>query len=73
MNNTITWTAIRIFMFSPCNVNWTNKTSAVGQIFANNLSTTNTFDLAYYPIYVPGYSSTPGFNVDIAYLREIVT
>ena len=31
-NNQTTWTNIRIFMFTPCNVNWTNKTSAVGQI-----------------------------------------
>jgi hypothetical protein len=73
-NNQTTWTNVRIFMFTPCNVNWTNKTSAVGQVFAGgNLNTTNQFGLAYYPIYVPGYSSVPGFNVDIAYVREVTS
>ena len=45
----------------------------MGQVFANNLTTTNSFELGYFPIYVPGYSSTPGFQVDVAYLREITS
>jgi hypothetical protein len=70
-NNAVGESHVRMFLYTPCNVTWTNSTGLIGQVFGNNVSATNSFNMSYYPITVPGYSGTPGFNVDIAYIREV--
>ena len=70
-NNEVKVDEVHVFVYSPCDVTWTNKTAVGGQIFGKNVSVTNSFELDYYPINVPGFSSTSGYNVAIAYIREV--
>jgi hypothetical protein len=62
---------IRLFIYTPCSVSWTNGTGLDGQIFGGTVNVTNSFSMTYLPLDVPGYTTTTGYQVDIAYIREV--
>ena len=62
---------IRLFIYTPCSVSWTNGTGLDGQIFGGSVNVTNSFSMTYLPLDVPGYTTTTGYQVDIAYIREV--
>ena len=74
-NAAVSSPVIRQFFYGPaeCKVTWTNSTGLNGQIFGGTVSATNTFDMNYRPIQVPGFDQAPGYQVDIAYIREIAS
>jgi len=63
---------ITISVYTPCDVKFTNATGINGQIIGGrDISITNDFRMGFAPIDIPGLVQTGGFNVDIAYFREI--
>jgi hypothetical protein len=71
-NNTSFDSKLHIFVYTPCHVTYNNNNNGLGgQIFGGTVDITNLYSLAFFPIKVPGAGQVTGFNVDIAYLREI--
>jgi cytoskeletal protein CcmA (bactofilin family) len=64
---------LRIFVYSPCTVNFGNNNAAGvdGQIIGGTVNITNQMVLNFRPIIVPDFNVT-GYNSDISFLREIV-
>jgi hypothetical protein len=71
-NNTSFNNGIKTFVYTPCTVNFGNNNAegVSGQIIGGTVNITNQMTLDYYPILVPGFNLT-GYNVEVAFLREI--
>jgi hypothetical protein len=64
---------INLFVYTPCDVKWTNATGINGQVIAGrDIQITNDFRMGFVPINLPGLVQTGGFNLDVAYFREII-
>ena len=74
-NTAISSSLIRNFIYGPsaCKVTWTNSTGLYGQVFGGTVSATNTFTMNYWPLQLPGRNTSPGYQVDVSYLREITS
>ena len=59
-------------MYTPCTATYNNNNDGLGGvIFAGNVQITNQFNFTYNPLVIPGAGSITGYNVDIAYIREV--
>ncbi len=68
---------IRVMMYTPCSITVSNKSSFSGQIYADNVTYGNNFDMYYSPmniagtVFPPVSGGTPaGFSIDTIYKRE---
>ncbi|SRR6266511_25890 len=72
-SNKTTFTNLKIFTYSPCSVTYSNNDAGLGgQIIGGTVDITNLYTLNYLPFDLPTNATVDGFDVDIAYLREIV-
>lgn len=71
-NNTGFNNGLKTFVYTPCNVDFGNNNAegVNGQIIGGTVTITNQMTLNYVPILVPGFNLT-GYNVEVAFLREI--
>jgi len=71
-NNTGFNNGLKTFVYTPCTVNFGNNNAegVNGQIIGGTVNITNHMTLNYVPILVPGFNLT-GYNVEVAFLREI--
>jgi hypothetical protein len=72
VSNNTSINGLKTFVYSPCTVNFGNNNAegVSGQIIGGTVNITNQMTLDYYPILVPGFNLT-GYNVEVAFLREI--
>lgn len=73
-NNTTFASTINTMLYTPCRVSIENNDGGYGQIYANNVAVSNSFDFHYRPATVPGVSwngsSSNTFTRDLIYKRE---
>ena len=71
-NNTSFNNGLKVFVYSPCTVNFGNNNAGGlnGQIIGGTVNITNQMVVNYVPILVPGFNLT-GYNVQPSYMREI--
>jgi hypothetical protein len=72
-SNQTTLQTLEIFVYTPCTIDISNNSGADGtQLYGGTVKINNQFTLNYEAFYVPGAGGVTGYNVDIAYMREIV-
>jgi hypothetical protein len=72
-NNQVTLQTLQIFVYTPCTVTINNNSAGDGaQIYGGTVNITNQFTLTFRSFQIPGAGGITGYNVDIAYIREIV-
>jgi len=71
-NNTGFNNGTKVFVYTPCTVNFGNNNAngVNGQIIGGTVNITNQMTLNYYPILVPNFNLT-GYTANVSYLREI--
>jgi hypothetical protein len=71
-NNTNFNNGLKVFVYTPCTVNFGNNNAEGfnGQIIGGNVNITNQMVVNYVPILVPGFNLL-GYNIQPSYLREI--
>jgi hypothetical protein len=71
-NNTSFDTNLKLFGYTPCTITFSNNNNGKGgQLIGGTVDITNLYALSFFPMIVPGAGPITGFNVDIAFLREI--
>jgi hypothetical protein len=72
-SNQTTLSSLQIFLYTPCTIDISNNSAGDGaQLYGGTVKINNQFTLNFQPFYIPGAGGITGYNVDIAYLREIV-
>ena len=65
---------LRVVVYTPCTVSYSNNDDGLGgTIYAGTVNITNLFNFTYNPLVFPGAGDITGYNVDIAYIREIAS
>jgi hypothetical protein len=71
-NSTSFSSMLQVFVYTPCTATFNNSTAVSGQVYAGKVVVANAFSFNYKTSVVPGSGSISGYNVDIAYVREVV-
>lgn len=71
-NNSNFSTALTLFAYSPCNIDFGNNNAGGvnGQIIGGTVTITNQMTMNYVPVLVPGFNLL-GYNVQPSYVREV--
>jgi hypothetical protein len=71
-NSTSFSSKLQVFVYTPCTATFRNSTAIGGQVYAGTVDIENAFSFNFSAATVPGAGAVTGYNVDIAYIREVV-
>ncbi|MDP9342458.1 MAG: pilus assembly PilX N-terminal domain-containing protein [Actinomycetota bacterium] len=72
-SNKTSFSNLKVFTYSPCAITYSNNDDGLGgQIIGGTVNITNLYTLNYLPFQLATAATVDGYDIDIAYLREIV-